>query len=170
MQFSVPISLETDRLQLRTFRDEDWKDLYEYYADEICVRHTIGRVLTPGETWRTMAGMIGHWQLRGYGPYAVEVKETKKVIGYVGLWYPNDWPEPEITWGLARHAWGNGYAREAALAVRKMAFETIKDCKLISLIFAENQPSIKVALAIGAEFEKEIIFRERKSYIYRHRN
>jgi len=106
--------------------------------------------------------------LRGYGPYAVEEKVSKKVLGPVGLWYPNDWPEPEIKWGLARHAWGMGYAREAAMAVKKMAFGTIENCNLISLILADNQSSIKVAKAVGAAFEKEIMFREKVCHIYRH--
>jgi len=168
MEYKVPTSIETDRLTLRMFRDEDWKDLHAYYSDEVCTRYTYGKPLTEGETWRAMAGMIGHWQLRGYGPYAVVEKESKKVLGPVGLWYPNDWPEPEIKWGLARHAWGKGFASEAAMAVKKMAFSTITDCNLISLILADNQSSIKVAKAVGATFEKEIMFREKVCHIYRH--
>jgi RimJ/RimL family protein N-acetyltransferase len=35
-------------------------------------------------------------------------------LGTVGLWYPVDWPAPEIKWALIRKAWGKGYAREAA--------------------------------------------------------
>jgi RimJ/RimL family protein N-acetyltransferase len=41
------------------------------------------------------------------------------VIGVVGLDYPNDWPEPEIQWGLVRKFWGRGYASKAAGAVKK---------------------------------------------------
>lgn len=168
MNFLVPTELETERLNLRTFREEDWKDLHHYYSDEICMKYTIGRALTEGETWRTVASMIGHWQLRGYGPYAVEEKTTERVAGIVGLWYPNDWPEPEIKWGLAPYAWGKGYATEAARAVKNMAFDTIENCKLISLILADNKKSIKVATALGAKLEKEIIFRDKDCLIYRH--
>jgi hypothetical protein len=52
--------------------------------------------LTEGETWRAMAGLIGHWQLRRYGLYALENKTDHKVLGFAGLDYPNDWPEREI--------------------------------------------------------------------------
>lgn len=164
----MPTSIETDRLLLRMFREEDWKDLHEYYSDEVCTRYTFGKPLTEGEAWRAMASMMGHWQLRGFGPYAVVEKESKKVLGPVGLWYPNDWPEPEIKWGLVRQAWGKGYATEAAMAVKKMAFNTIKDCRLISLIMADNQSSVKVAKAVGATFEKEMMFGEKQCHIYRH--
>ncbi|HEY5691118.1 MAG TPA: GNAT family N-acetyltransferase [Cyclobacteriaceae bacterium] len=168
MEYGVPTMIETNRLTLRMFRDEDWKDLHLYYSSEKCMKYTIGRPLTEGETWRTMAGMIGHWQLRGYGPYAIEEKETEIVLGITGLWFPNDWPEPEIKWGLAQHAWGKGFATEAAMAVKKMAFGNIQNCQLISLILMDNQPSIKVARTIGATFEKEIVFREKRCHIYRH--
>jgi hypothetical protein len=49
----------------------------------------------------------------------MEEKNLKRVIGVVSLDYPNDWPEPEIQWGLVRKFWGRGYASEAAGAVKK---------------------------------------------------
>jgi len=168
MKYSIPEKLETDRLILRTFKDGDWADLYPYYSDPECMKHTIQRTLTEGETWRSMASMIGHWQLRGYGPYAIEVKENGKVVGPVGMWYPNDWPEPEIKWGLVRTFWGNGYASEAARAVHQMAKEYHPNLSLISLIDVENRGSINVAKAVGATFEKEITVREMICHIYRH--
>ena len=88
----------------------------------------------------------------------------------VGLWYPNDWPEPEIKWALIRRYWGRGFASEAALAVRKMAAEFIPELSLISFINSDNLPSIKLAKAIGAIFEKEVEFRGGKWHIYRHAN
>ncbi|MGE0588393.1 MAG: GNAT family N-acetyltransferase [Cyclobacteriaceae bacterium] len=168
MEYKVPTQLETDRLSLRMFRHDDWKQMHAYYGDEESMRYTTGRTLTEGETWRTMAGAVGHWQLRGYGPYAVEEKNSGSLIGIVGLWYPNDWPEPEIKWGIIRSHWGNGYAAEAARAVKKMAYANLEDCKLISLIFKENANSIRVAKALGATLEKEMIFREKECFIFRH--
>lgn len=168
MNYLIPERLETQRLILRTFKEDDWVDLHRLYSDRECVKYTIRRTLTEGESWRTMAGLIGHWQLRGYGPYAVEEKSTGKVVGPVGLWYPNDWPEPEIKWALSRSYWGQGYASEAARAVKKMANQYIPDISLISLIFSENERSKKVAIKIGAKFEREIEFRGCVAQIFRH--
>jgi len=89
-------------------------------------------------------------------------------MGPVGLWYPNDWPEPEIKWALAREFWGRGYASEAARAVNMMAAEYMPETSLISLIFSDNEPSIKLAKAIGAKFEKEFEFRGQIAHIFRH--
>jgi RimJ/RimL family protein N-acetyltransferase len=168
VKYLMPETIETDRLFLRMFRDEDWRDLYHYYSDEVCMRYTIARTLTEGECWRTMAGMIGHWVMRGYGPYAVEEKSTHAVLGTVGLWFPNDWPEPEVKWGLARQYWGRGYARHAASAVLHQAACCLPELQLISLIHPDNQRSINLALALGAKLEKKIDFRESIWQIYRH--
>lgn len=168
MKYKVPESLETDRLFLRRFKEPDWRDLHAYYSDPECMKYTLGRPLSEGETWRQMASMVGHWQLRGYGPYAIEERITSRVLGPVGLWYPQEWPEPEIKWGLARSFWGKGYASEAGRAVRKMATAAMPDVRLISLIHPENAASINLARALGAEFEREVDFRGGKANIYRH--
>jgi RimJ/RimL family protein N-acetyltransferase len=164
---AVSPTLDTERLTLRQFAHEDWRALHEHYSDPECTRFTFGRALTEGESWRALASMVGHWQLRGYGPYAVVEKATSAMVGTVGLWYPNDWPEPEIKWALLRQAWGKGYAHEAAKAVQRVAAVHFGKPP-ISLIGIENTPSIKVALAVGAEFERQILFRGNPCNIYRH--
>ena len=168
MKFLVPEQLETERLLLRQFQESDWKYLHEYYSDESATKYTWGRALNEAETWGTMCGMIGHWQIRGYGPYAVEEKASGTVLGPVGFWFPNDWPEPEIKWALAPRHWGKGFAKEAAMAVHAAGRKYLPDIKLISLIHPDNVPSIKLALAIGAHFEKTIEHEEGTFNIYRH--
>jgi len=168
MNYLIPESIESDRLILRTFQEADWKDLFPYYSDAEATRYTIGRTLTEGETWRTMATMIGHWTLRKFGPYALEDKKSGKVIGVTGLWYPNDWPEPEIKWGLTRNYHRQGYASEAARRVKAMAKEYLPQTSLISLIHPQNEPSIQLALAVGCTFEKTYEFRGGEYRIYRH--
>ena len=168
MNFIVPASIETQRLRLRQFRDADWPDLHEYYSDRNATRYTFGRELSEGDTWRIMCGMIGHWQIRGYGPYALEQKATGKVLGTVGFWYPNDWPEPEIKWGLAAHAWGRGFAAEAARAVLETGKSHLPEISLISLIHADNASSIRLALALGASHERDLIYEGMPMRLYRH--
>ena len=164
----APESLETSRLILRQFRESDWQDLHLYYSSETATQFTVGRAFSEGETWRTLCSMVGHWQLRGYGPYAIEHKKTGKVLGTAGFWYPNDWPEPEIKWALAPEYWGQGYASEAARAVQQAGRECMPDVSLISFVHSENQASIQLAQAVGAVFEKEVSFRGGLWHIYRH--
>ena len=166
MKFKIPIELETKRLHLREFQESDWDDLAAMFSEEECVKYTIKTTLTKWQTWRTLAAYIGHWQLRGYGPYAVVEKETNRMIGPVGLWYPGDWPEPEIKWSLAKEFWGKGYASEAAIAVKEMAFRVLKRDRLISLILPQNEKSKNLAKKIGGSFEKIISFRDDEAEIY----
>jgi RimJ/RimL family protein N-acetyltransferase len=168
MSFLIPESIESPRLHLRTFRDQDWSGLHEYYADAECTRYTTLQPLSEEESRRMLAAMMRHWQRMGYGPYAVEDKASGSVLGIVGLWYPRQWPEPEIKWALARRHWGRGYAAEAARAVQAMAACHMPELHLISLIHRHNGPSIRLARAVGATLEKELPFRGDIYHVYRH--
>ena len=166
--YLIPEKLESERLLLRTFCETDWKDLHAYYSDSEATKYTFGRALSGGETWRVVASMVGHWSLRGYGPYALEEKSTGTVIGLCGLWYPNDRPDPEIKWALAKAYHGKGYASEAARKVKDVAQEYLPGTSLISLIHPENKASIRLALAIGATYEKEYLFKGENWSVYRY--
>ena len=72
--------------------------------------------MTRSEAWRNMAMVLGHWQLRGFGLWAVEEQERGVLAGRVGCWQPEGWPGLEIGWTLRRSFWGMGYATEAARA------------------------------------------------------
>jgi RimJ/RimL family protein N-acetyltransferase len=167
----IPLALGTPRLWLRYPRESDWRALHAYFGDEASVRYTTRRAFTEAETWRTLAGVAGHWALRGYGPYVLERRDSGAqsgaVLGLCGLWYPNDWPEPEIKWNLVPAARRQGYAAEAARAVRAMA-QVHLGWSPISLIDHENAASIALARAVGATHESSLEFRGSTAHVYRH--
>ncbi|MBU2966625.1 GNAT family N-acetyltransferase [Amphritea sp. 2_MG-2023] len=168
MPYKIPTSLTSERLTLTKTTIEDWPALHHFYKDEESTRYTTGRPLSEGESWRIVAALIGHWEIHGYGPYTVKLKDNETVIGLVGLWYPGDWPEPEIMWSLIPGFSGQGYAAEAALAVRALAATYLPELHLISLIYEQNFASRKLALAVGATLERKFIFRDKEALIYRH--
>jgi len=112
-----------------------------------------GYPLTRDEAWRNMALILGHWQLRGFGLWAVEERATGILAGRVGCWRPEGWPGTEIGWALRRDFWGRGFATEAAQTVMADAFVRLGFDHLISLIQPENGPSITVALRLGMRKE-----------------
>lgn len=164
----IPLAIESQRLLLRLPAEDDWIALHAYYGDADSVRYTVGTPLTEAQTWRTLAGVVGHWAWRGYGPYVLQGRRDGAVLGMAGLWFPNDWPEPEIKWALVPAARGQGYAAEAARAVRAMARERMPGLRLISLISTANEASVRVAIAAGAQLERAIDFRGAPAMIYRH--
>jgi RimJ/RimL family protein N-acetyltransferase len=167
-KFAIPTRLESERLILRMFQEEDWSSMHAHYGNSECTRFTLGRVLSEGESWRLTSALAGHWLLRGYGPYALEEKSSGSMIGTVGLWYPGDFPEREIKWAIHPLFWGQGYASEAARAVQKMQREVYPGQPPISFIHKDNQASIRVALSVGAVLENEIDFRDGRFQIFRH--
>lgn len=160
-------TLVTQRLILRAWREEDLDALAVFYAHEDTARF-VGGVCTRDEAWRRMASMVGHWMLRGYGPWAIEERRTNVFVGYTGLWKPEGWPEPELIWGLAAHAQGKGYATEAAGAARRYAYETLGWRTLASFIRSQNEPSRRVAIRLGAVVDGQFELRGFPIDVHRH--
>ena len=148
------VTLQTERLVLRMYREEDFEQHARLCADPEVTRYLgEGRPLNRFEAWRSMAMILGHWQLRGYGPWAVEERATGKFIGRIGFFYPEGWPGFELGWVLGRESWGKGYASEGARRALDYAFTEMGRDHVISLIHPENTASIKVAGRLGEKVE-----------------
>lgn len=144
------VTLETERLLLRAFRDGDLDAYAAMCADPEVMRYIGARsVLSRDDAWRQMAMFAGHWQLRGFGLWAVEERATGAFVGRVGLYCPEGWPDRELAWTLARPHWGKGYALEAARAALAYAFETLGWPRVISLVDPDNKRSIRLAERLG---------------------
>jgi RimJ/RimL family protein N-acetyltransferase len=149
------VELETERLRLRMWRAEDFDEYARICADPEVMRYLGGQTFSRLEAWRHMAMLVGHWQLRGYGHWAVEEKASGRFIGRLGLFNPEDWPGFEIGWTLARASWGRGYATEGARRALAYAFDEMAREHVISLIHPDNKASIRVAERIGETHEGE---------------
>lgn len=166
----MTVSLETERLLLRPFRNADHPEYAAMCADPDVMRYLgTGVTLNPGEAWRSMASILGHWQLLGYGMFAVEVKATGKLAGRAGFLDPPGWPGFELGWVLAREHWGKGYAIEAARACLDYAFGALGRDRVISLIRPENERSIRVAERLGERLAGEVELLGGKALVYERR-
>jgi RimJ/RimL family protein N-acetyltransferase len=147
-------ALASERLLLRMFRQSDFDAYAEMCADPDVMRFlSDGQPLSRADAWRNLALVVGHWQLRGFGLWAVEEKRTGSFVGRVGCWQPEGWPGFEVGWVLGRQFWGKGYATEAALRAVDFAFNTLGRERVISLIQPENSASVAVALRLGMRFD-----------------
>lgn len=142
-------TLETERLRLRPWRNDDL-DAFSVFTADRTVTQFVGGTFSRGDTWRRIAMFLGHWHLRGFGNWAIEEKASGTFVGYSGLWKPDGWPEPEVMWGLLATYHGRGYATEAAARARAFAFEVLRWPTAVSYIVAENLPSRRVAQRLGA--------------------
>ena len=146
-------TLHTERLLLRGWRASDIDRMALFYADP--VSQFVGGPMSPEEVWRQVASYVGGRDMRGYGIFALEERETGAFVGYCGPYYPPLWPEPEIAWGLMPEAHGKGYATEAAARALRHAREHLGWETAISAIEVTNIPSQRVAERLGAVRESE---------------
>lgn len=147
--------LETERLLLRGYAQDDFPAYQAMVSDPDVVRYVgQGVPLTAEQGWQSMAYLMGHWCLKGFGLWAVEEKASGTVIGRVGLYQPEGWPGMELGWMLSRSHWRQGFAFEAAKAALDFQRELYPGAELISLIHSENKPSIRLAQKLGAQFSQ----------------
>ena len=151
-------TLETRHLTLRPFTAGDHEPYAEMCADTEVMRYLGGRPLTRGESWRQMATMLGHWQLLGYGMWALVERQTGAFVGRVGFIDPPGWLGFELGWALARPFWGRGLAFEAAQAALDHAFQKLGRDHVISLIHPDNMRSRRLAERLGERLERTVDF------------
>lgn len=148
----MTVVMETERLILRHIDIEKDLDAWtEMMSDEETVKFIGGQILCRAGSWRQMASMIGHQQVRGYGFYTVIEKTTGDFVGRIGPWNPDGWPEPEVGWTVHPAKTRQGFAKEAGAACVDYVFNTLGWDRIIHVIAEENIGSIKTAEAIGSE-------------------
>ena len=159
------MQLETERLILREFHDDDWHDvlaywnhsLYQRYNPDLpdrerFVRHLVARfVASQAEEPRRK------WQL------ALVSKQDSRLIGTCGIRVNNpDLGEANIGYELNPLDWGNGYATEAASDIVRFGFEELRLHRIWAECVADNTASVHVLEKLG--MRREAHFREHQYF------
>ncbi len=148
--------LLTERLHLRPFRPDDFEAHARICADPEVMRYIRAGALSRSDAWWQMARYMGHWQIRGYGLWAVVERSTGALVGHLGFLHPEGGHGFEMGWALAREAWGRGYALEGMRAAIAHGFTELGRERIVCVIHPENARSIRVAERLGATPEGEI--------------
>jgi RimJ/RimL family protein N-acetyltransferase len=157
----TPATIETKRLLLRPFREEDLDRLIELFQNPGFMRFGNGMLYTREQTTAVLEKLL-NWTRAGLpSQFAVVVRENSALIGYCGFLHQevDGIKEIEIGYRLHPDYWGRGIATEAARAVRDHAFRDLKLQRVISLIHPDNIPSRRVAEKNGMRLEKETTFK-----------
>jgi RimJ/RimL family protein N-acetyltransferase len=158
--------LETARLRLRQFREDDLDAYARITSDAEVMRYVGGSPFDRDQAWRSLGYILGHWKIRGFGLWAAEEKATGALIGRIGLNRPEGWPGLEVGWLVERSRWGEGLATEGGAAARDHAFLQLEARHLISVIEPANSASIRVAEKLGERFEKRMQLQGHQVAIY----
>ncbi|MDX6282565.1 MAG: hypothetical protein QOH03_3636, partial [Kribbellaceae bacterium] len=139
--------LTTDRLLLRQWKDSDYGPYAALNADPAVMEH-FPNALTRAESDAMADRVKAAMAERGFGLWAVEVRETGQFIGFIGLSVPTFdapfLPGVEIGWRLAKDAWGKGYATEGARASLAYGFGEAGLDEVVSFTATTNKPSQRV--------------------------
>lgn len=147
--------IETARLRLRGFRPDDLDALCQIFGDPVVMKFISGgKPRTREATREGLLRSIEGWRKRGFGLWAVEEKATGLVVGYCGLIRLDDTPEIEVAYGLARSAWGRGFAVEAARAALEFGFGELKLERVVAVVNPGNVASQRVLEKLGMKYAK----------------
>lgn len=142
-------TLTTERLTLRAPRTTDFETYAAFRSDTQRMRW-LGGATGRAASWVHFAALSGQWLLRGYGRWIVTEIGDDTPCGLVGLYHPDSWSGPELSWAMFGSAEGRGYAQEASEAARRYAYEKAGITCLVSHIHAGNDRSNALARRLGA--------------------
>jgi len=144
--------LRTERLLMRGWQASDRAPFAELNADRRVMEHfpsTMARADSDAFADRIQLG----FEMHGFGLWAVEVPGEHEFIGFVGLAVPSFdapfMPAVEVGWRLAAHAWGHGYASEAAREALRYGFQEAGLDDIVSFTAPVNTRSVAVMRRIG---------------------
>lgn len=148
----INIHIETKRLILREWGSEDIQAFAALNQDPQVMEFFPG-LKSLEESKAFIQKSQEHFKLHSFGWYAVELKNTGKFIGSVGLFYIDPIfpfaPAVEIGWRLAAQYWGYGYATEAARAVLRYGFTKFGFGEIVAVTVPNNLKSQRVMEKIG---------------------
>jgi RimJ/RimL family protein N-acetyltransferase len=146
------LELESARLLLRQWRDEDLPEFAAMCADAQVMRY-FPAIMSRLESASLIGRIRGHFAEHGFGLWALQRKDSGQFIGFTGLsvvgFDAPFTPATEIGWRLAREHWGLGYASEAAWTALRCGFDRLPLKEVVAFTTQTNLPSEKVMQAIG---------------------
>lgn len=160
-------TLRTERLVLRPLQAADFPAYGAFLATERS--RFMGGPYTGWAAWGMFCHEIACWDLYGHGGLLIERLSDGAAMGVIEV---NDgplFPEKELGWMLYEGFEGQGYATEAAAALRDWAFRELRLTSLVSYFHPENAASIAVALRLGAERDDAAPRQDPEDLVYRHR-
>lgn len=139
--------LETERLIIRRFKEEDWEDLYEYLSDEEVVRYEPYQVFTIEKAQKEA-------KCRAESPafFAVCLKENNKLIGNI-YFAKQEFKTWEIGYVFNRHYQKKGYATEAAKAIIDYGFNIRRARRIVAMCNPINTASWRLLERLGMRRE-----------------
>jgi RimJ/RimL family protein N-acetyltransferase len=147
--------VETERLYLRPYEEGDLEDAVRILGDASTMSF-YPEPFSREKVQKVVLNNIKTYQKHGYGMFAMIRKEDEVFMGDCGITVQNidGVNEFEIGYRIGKEFWGNGYAPEAAAAIRDYGFDVLQLKKLCSYMPSHHVQSRRVAEKTGMNLEK----------------
>lgn len=167
MSRTIP-TINTSRLTLRAMRAEDFPRFADIWATPSVVTHITGKPKTKAQSWDAFLRNAGHWQITGFGQWAVQPHGQNVMAGQTGFFFGSrnlgeDFdPYPEAGWVLAPEAQGQGLGRNGVDAAHDW-FDRVIAGRTVCIITPQNTASLRIAQGLGyvplrdAEMDGEVV-------------
>ena len=155
------MAIETPRLLLRDWRETDVAP-FIHHTNTPAVMRWLGGVQTEAQLEDALRNRMMRWQKeRGFTFWAVERKADGALLGFCGLKIADTPGAPieglhEVGWRLREDAWGQGYAKEAAIASLDFAFDRLGADRVVAITFTGNEPSWGLMERLGMTRRPEL--------------
>ena len=150
--------LQTPRLHLRGWRDEDLDELAALCADPLVMRY-FPAPLNREQSGALLSRLQQHFAQHGFTFWSLWHREDGRFVGITGLAHvgfeASFTPAVEIGWRLSPAFWGLGLAQEAARASLEFAFTQLALDRVVAFTPLTNTPSQRVMQAIGMQPSSE---------------
>lgn len=167
MPSAQPITLRTPRLLLRGQTLADFPAYAAFLASPRAAG--LGGPFAAPAAWGMFCHDLACWPLFGHGALMLVQADSGACIGQVGINAGPLFPEPELGWLLYAGHEGQGYATEAAAALRDWAFATLGLATLVSYMAADNPASAAVARRLGGQLDASAARSDPDDLVYRYR-
>ena len=150
------VVIETERLLLRTFTEDDAPLIYDLNLDPEVTRYTLDPMVSIDQAKEVLLNTIlPQYALYNHGRWAVHVKPDLEFIGWCGLKTRPEMNEIDLGYRFIKTAWGKGYATESAYASLKYAFEKLEHDRIVGRALPPNIASLRVLEKIGMSYVGE---------------
>ncbi|KZK79072.1 hypothetical protein PsW64_03169 [Pseudovibrio sp. W64] len=165
-QFNVPY-LKTERLVLRAPLMDDWPAYLNLMVSPRS--HFMGGPVSERSAWGIFCHDVAQWSLMGHGALMIMDRSSKQCVGQVGINAGFFFPEHELGWFVYDGFEGNGYAYEAAAALKRWAFKELRLPTLVSYVDPENVKSRRLAKRLNGTLDIDAPREDPNDHVFRYK-
>ena len=166
--FTEKTKLSSPRLSLVPFTETDAAIFHELNTDPF-IRKFLwdDEIISFGMAEEIIAENRSLFEENGYGLWKILLKDNGSLIGYTGLWFFFDEPQPQLIYALLSPYTGQGYATEASKQIIEYAFSKLAFKYLVAATDEPHTASQKVALRLGMRHTEKRMENDKSTLFFR---